>query len=90
MLEVMRKLWTGEMVEHHGRFYDFPRVQMSPAVRKPIPASSAGAARSRSAAPRGSAMAGSPTSSHATSSRAASRTSGASAPIPRARVSRSR
>jgi probable F420-dependent oxidoreductase len=37
MLEVMRKLWTGEMVEHHGTFYDFPRLQMSPGVRERIP-----------------------------------------------------
>ncbi|MGH0030104.1 MAG: TIGR03619 family F420-dependent LLM class oxidoreductase [Myxococcota bacterium] len=37
MLEVMRKLWTGEMVEHHGRFYDFPRLQMSPAVPGDVP-----------------------------------------------------
>jgi probable F420-dependent oxidoreductase len=37
MLEVMRKLWTGEMVEHHGRYFDFPRVQMSPGAKKPIP-----------------------------------------------------
>jgi len=37
MLAVMRKLWTGDMVEHHGEFYDFPRLRMSPAPRKPIP-----------------------------------------------------
>lgn len=37
MLEVMRKLWSGEMVEHHGRFYDFPRLQMSPGVASSIP-----------------------------------------------------
>jgi probable F420-dependent oxidoreductase len=37
MLVVMRKLWTGEMVEHHGDFYDFPRLQMSPGVRGEIP-----------------------------------------------------
>ena len=37
MLEVMRKLWTGEMVEHHGRHYDFPRLQMSPGVPHEIP-----------------------------------------------------
>jgi probable F420-dependent oxidoreductase len=37
MLDVMRKLWTGEMVEHHGRFYDFPRLNMRPPVREPIP-----------------------------------------------------
>jgi probable F420-dependent oxidoreductase len=37
MLAVMRKLWTGEMVEHHGRHYSFPRLQMSPAVPHRIP-----------------------------------------------------
>src|SRR5262249_56160725 len=37
MLAVMRKLWTGESVEHRGRFYSFPRLRMSPAVRGPIP-----------------------------------------------------
>lgn len=37
MLVVMRKLWTGEMVEHHGEFYDFPRLQMSPGVTGHVP-----------------------------------------------------
>ncbi len=37
MLEVMRKLWSGEMFEHHGRHFDFPRLSMSPAVPHPIP-----------------------------------------------------
>jgi probable F420-dependent oxidoreductase len=37
MIEVLRKLWAGGMVEHHGRFYDFPRLQMSPAPRAQIP-----------------------------------------------------
>lgn len=37
MLVVMRKLWTGEMVEHHGDFYDFARLQMSPGVDGEIP-----------------------------------------------------
>ena len=37
MIEVMRKLWTGEMVEHHGRFYDFDRLNMRPAVRGAVP-----------------------------------------------------
>ena len=37
MLEVMRKLWGGGMVEHHGRYYDFDRLQMSPAVEGRIP-----------------------------------------------------
>jgi len=34
MLEVMRKLWSGEMVEHAGEFYRFERLKMTP----PIPA----------------------------------------------------
>ncbi len=37
MIEVIRKLWTGQMVEHHGRFYDFDRLQMSPPVTGPVP-----------------------------------------------------
>jgi probable F420-dependent oxidoreductase len=37
MVEVMRKLWRGGMVEHHGEFYDFDRLQMSPAPRAEIP-----------------------------------------------------
>lgn len=37
MVEVLRKLWSGEMVEHHGRFYDFAPLQMSPAVTGEIP-----------------------------------------------------
>lgn len=37
MIEVMRKLWTGEQVEHHGRFYDFPLTRQSPAPREQIP-----------------------------------------------------
>jgi probable F420-dependent oxidoreductase len=32
MLEVLRLLWTGQMVEYHGEFYDFSPVQMSPAA----------------------------------------------------------
>jgi probable F420-dependent oxidoreductase len=31
MLDVIRKLFSGEMVEHHGEFYDFDPVQMAPA-----------------------------------------------------------
>jgi probable F420-dependent oxidoreductase len=37
MIDVMRKLWTGEMVEHHGEAIDFPRLQMSPGVPHRIP-----------------------------------------------------
>ncbi len=37
MVEVMRKLWSGEMVEHHGRFYDFGPLNMRPPVPHTIP-----------------------------------------------------
>jgi alkanesulfonate monooxygenase SsuD/methylene tetrahydromethanopterin reductase-like flavin-dependent oxidoreductase (luciferase family) len=36
-IAVLRKLWAGGMVEHHGRFFDFPRLQMSPAPSKSVP-----------------------------------------------------
>ena len=36
-LEVLAKLWTGEMVEHHGDFYDFPRLNMVPKPPSTIP-----------------------------------------------------
>ncbi len=36
-LEVLARLWTGEMVEHHGEFYDFPRLNMLPSPPSPIP-----------------------------------------------------
>ncbi len=37
MIEVLQKLWTGRMVEHHGEHFDFPRVQLSPAPAVPPP-----------------------------------------------------
>ena len=37
IIEVLRKLWSGNMVEHHGEFFDFGPVQMSPAPTEPIP-----------------------------------------------------
>ena len=37
MIEIVRKAWTGEVVEHHGEFYDFPRLQLSPAPSAPVP-----------------------------------------------------
>jgi probable F420-dependent oxidoreductase len=37
MIEVMRKLWTGDWVEHHGEFYDFERLRMSPAPAGRVP-----------------------------------------------------
>ena len=36
-MEVCRKLWTGEMVEHHGEAFDFPALQMAPAPTEPVP-----------------------------------------------------
>jgi probable F420-dependent oxidoreductase len=36
-IEVLRKLWSGGMVEHHGRFFDFPRLQMSPKPSHGVP-----------------------------------------------------
>jgi len=36
-IEVLRKLWSGTMVEHHGRFFQFPPVQMRPAPPASIP-----------------------------------------------------
>lgn len=36
-IEVLRKLWSGEVVEHHGAFFDFPRLRMLPAPSRPVP-----------------------------------------------------
>lgn len=35
MIEVLKILWTGEMVEYHGEHFDFPRVRLSPAPPEP-------------------------------------------------------
>jgi probable F420-dependent oxidoreductase len=37
MIAILRKVWAGGMVEHHGEFYDFDALQMSPAPTRPIP-----------------------------------------------------
>lgn len=37
MIHILRKAFTGEMFEHHGKFYDIPRLQISPVGRKPVP-----------------------------------------------------
>lgn len=37
MIEVIRKLWTGDMVEHHGEFYDFPRLRITPGPDRTVP-----------------------------------------------------
>ena len=36
-IEVLHKLWRGDMVEHHGEFFSFPRVQLSPAPASAVP-----------------------------------------------------
>ena len=43
MLDVLRKLWAGGMVEHHGRLIDFPPLQISPAPDRPVPIFTGGA-----------------------------------------------
>jgi len=37
MIEVMRKLWTGELVEHHGKYFDFAPLSMSPGLTGKVP-----------------------------------------------------
>ena len=37
MIEVIKLLLDGGMVEFHGKFYDFDRLQMSPAPTEPVP-----------------------------------------------------
>lgn len=37
MIEVIKLVLAGGMVEFHGKFYDFDRLQMSPAPSKPVP-----------------------------------------------------
>jgi probable F420-dependent oxidoreductase len=37
MLVVLRKLMSGEPVEHHSEYYDFPPVQMAPAPPSGVP-----------------------------------------------------
>jgi probable F420-dependent oxidoreductase len=36
-VEILRALWKGGMVEHHGEFYDFARLEMSPVPKDPVP-----------------------------------------------------
>jgi probable F420-dependent oxidoreductase len=37
MIEVMRKLWRGGVVSHHGKFFQFSDIQMQPVPTKPLP-----------------------------------------------------
>lgn len=36
-MEVLRKLWSGEMVEHHGEHFDFPPLSMCPVPDGGVP-----------------------------------------------------
>jgi probable F420-dependent oxidoreductase len=36
-IEVLRTVWKGGMQEHHGEFYDFDRLDMSPPPPGPVP-----------------------------------------------------
>jgi probable F420-dependent oxidoreductase len=37
MIEVLRRLWTGDVVEHHGEHFEVPALEMLPAPTAPIP-----------------------------------------------------
>jgi probable F420-dependent oxidoreductase len=37
MLDVLEKLWSGEVVEHHGEFFDVPPLEMLPAPTERVP-----------------------------------------------------
>lgn len=37
MIDVMKALWTGEVVDHHGEFWNFERVQLWPRPEPAIP-----------------------------------------------------
>ncbi|UNQ35753.1 TIGR03619 family F420-dependent LLM class oxidoreductase [Prescottella equi] len=37
MIEIIKLVLDGGMVEYHGEFFDFDRLQMSPAPSKPVP-----------------------------------------------------
>jgi alkanesulfonate monooxygenase SsuD/methylene tetrahydromethanopterin reductase-like flavin-dependent oxidoreductase (luciferase family) len=37
MIAIMKKLWTGEMVQHQGEHYQFEPLEMNPAPTAPVP-----------------------------------------------------
>jgi probable F420-dependent oxidoreductase len=45
MIEVMRKVWNGGLVEHHGEFFDFAPLAQNPAPSRPIPIGIGGASK---------------------------------------------
>lgn len=36
-ITVLRKLWHGDWAEHHGEFFDFPPIKVSPVPAAPVP-----------------------------------------------------
>lgn len=36
-IEVLHKLWSGDLVEHHGKHFDFPLLSMCPVPEKRVP-----------------------------------------------------
>ena len=37
MLEIMKSLWSGQMVDFNGQFFSFKKLEMLPAPKKNIP-----------------------------------------------------
>lgn len=37
MIEILRTVWAGGFVEHHGEYYDFGRLEMRPVPPRPVP-----------------------------------------------------
>lgn len=35
-IDIMRRLWTGEQIDYHGKFYDFTDVQIAPVPAEPV------------------------------------------------------
>lgn len=60
MIDLMRKVWQGGEVEHHGEFFDVPRMTQSPAPEKPIPIAMGGTSKAalRRTAERGDGWCG--------------------------------
>lgn len=44
-IEVLRKIWAGGVVEHHGEFFDIPAMAQSPAPPRPVPIAIGGASK---------------------------------------------
>jgi probable F420-dependent oxidoreductase len=45
MIDVLRKIWKGGVVEHHGEFFDIPPMAQTPAPERPIPIAIGGASK---------------------------------------------